>query len=196
MSGRGFRRSPLRARNDRGHERGGMSIHTALGRGWRKRCPHCGRGPLFTGWAHHLDCCSHCGLEFERNPGDTWAFTIIGDRIPIGVLIAAIYFGVARVPFGPRRRHDCRGQRPHLLDGAQPLGRRHRTALSVTEVLPRSGGSRSSGSSLRQGRRTSSAMVRLKSNPTTAEKLDPTTARKPDPTAAREDGMPAGPRLR
>jgi hypothetical protein len=33
---------------------------------------------------------------FVRNPGDTWAFTIIGDRVPIGVMIVVIYFGVVR----------------------------------------------------------------------------------------------------
>jgi hypothetical protein len=31
-----------------------------------------------------------------RNPGDTWAFTIIGDRLPIAVIIVLIYFGVVR----------------------------------------------------------------------------------------------------
>ena len=39
-----------------------------------KRCPNCGRGPLFSGWGHHLERCSVCGLIYERNPGDTWAF--------------------------------------------------------------------------------------------------------------------------
>jgi uncharacterized protein (DUF983 family) len=71
-------------------------ILTALRRGASKRCPHCGRGPLFSGWSHHLDRCSVCGLVYERNPGDTWAFTIIGDRLPIAVIIALIYFGVGR----------------------------------------------------------------------------------------------------
>ena len=33
---------------------------------------------------------------FERNPGDTWAFTIIGDRLPVAAIIALIYFGVVR----------------------------------------------------------------------------------------------------
>ena len=37
-----------------------------------------------------------CGLVYERNPGDTWAFTIIGDRLPVGALIALVYFGVFR----------------------------------------------------------------------------------------------------
>jgi uncharacterized protein (DUF983 family) len=71
------------------------TITTALRRGLSNRCPHCGEGRLFSGWAQ-LDHCSHCGLVFVRNPGDTWAFTIIGDRLPIGVMIALVYFGVMR----------------------------------------------------------------------------------------------------
>ena len=70
-------------------------ISTALRRGLRKRCPHCGEGRLFSGWSQ-LEACSICGLVFARNPGDTWAFTIIGDRLPIGVMIVLIYFGVLR----------------------------------------------------------------------------------------------------
>jgi uncharacterized protein (DUF983 family) len=71
-------------------------VATALGRGVMKRCPHCGVGPLFSGWAHHLPRCSHCGLVFERNAGDTWAFTIVGDRLPLGLLVVFVYFGVFR----------------------------------------------------------------------------------------------------
>src|SRR4051794_8160874 len=71
-------------------------IRTALARGWRKRCPHCGQGALFSGWAHHLDHCSVCGLVYERNAGDTWAFTILGDRAPIALMIVIVYFGVFR----------------------------------------------------------------------------------------------------
>jgi uncharacterized protein (DUF983 family) len=75
-------------------------IRTAVWRGWRKRCPHCGAGRLFEGWSRHLDGCSACGLVYERNPGDTWMFTIIGDRIPIAIIIVLIYFGHARLPLG------------------------------------------------------------------------------------------------
>ena len=71
-------------------------IRTALWRGLTRRCPHCGLGPIFAGWAHHLPQCSHCGLVFERNAGDTWAFTIIGDRLPLGLLVVLVYFGVFR----------------------------------------------------------------------------------------------------
>src|SRR4029079_7654748 len=37
-----------------------------------------------------------CGLGSEPNPGDRWAFTIIGDRLPIAVIIVLIYFGYGR----------------------------------------------------------------------------------------------------
>ena len=70
-------------------------IRTALGRGLRKRCPHCGEGRLFSKWSQ-LERCAVCGLVYEPTPGDTWAFIIIGDRLPIGAMIALIYFGVLR----------------------------------------------------------------------------------------------------
>lgn len=37
-----------------------------------------------------------CGLVYERNPGDTWAYTVFGDRIPVALLIALVYFGIFR----------------------------------------------------------------------------------------------------
>jgi uncharacterized protein (DUF983 family) len=74
----------------------------AIRRGLRKRCPHCGQGPLFAGWFKHLPQCSHCGLVFEKNPGDTWAFTELGDRLPLALGVAVVYFGFVRyhVAFG------------------------------------------------------------------------------------------------
>jgi uncharacterized protein (DUF983 family) len=70
-------------------------IVTAVVRGFRKRCPHCGQGPLFSGWSF-FERCSSCGLVFTKNPGDTWAFTIFGDRLPMAAMIALIYFGLVR----------------------------------------------------------------------------------------------------
>jgi uncharacterized protein (DUF983 family) len=72
-------------------------ILRALARGVRKRCPHCGRGRLFDGWSRHRDRCEDCGLVYERNPGDTWAFTVIGDRVPVAAAIALVYFGLFRI---------------------------------------------------------------------------------------------------
>lgn len=71
-------------------------IRKAVRRGWRKRCPHCGEGPIFSGWSHHLKSCARCGLVYERNPGDTWAFTVLGDRLPLGAMVALVYVGVFR----------------------------------------------------------------------------------------------------
>jgi uncharacterized protein (DUF983 family) len=73
-----------------------MRVLTALGRGVRKRCPHCGQGRLFSGWIHHIPRCATCGLVYERNPGDTWAFTIIGDRIPVAIGVVLLYIGFGR----------------------------------------------------------------------------------------------------
>ena len=70
-------------------------IRTALGRGLRKRCPNCGQGKLFSGLSQ-LERCSVCDLVYAPNPGDTWAFIIFGDRLPIAAIIGVIYFGVLR----------------------------------------------------------------------------------------------------
>jgi hypothetical protein len=34
---------------------------------------------------------------YEANPGDTWAFTIIGDRLPVAAVIIIVYFGIFRL---------------------------------------------------------------------------------------------------
>ena len=87
-NGRADERSPLAVPRSK-------LITTALRRGLRKRCPHCGKGPLFSGWAQNQRC-TICGLVFVPNPGDTWAFTIFGDRLPIGGMIVLVYFGAVR----------------------------------------------------------------------------------------------------
>ena len=76
-------------------ETGWRLARRAIARGWRKRGPHCGRGTLFAG-REHIGRCDVCGLIYERNQGDTWAFTILGDRLPIGAIIGVIYFGLSR----------------------------------------------------------------------------------------------------
>ena len=50
---------------------------------------------MFAGWSH-IRSCSTCGLVFEPHPGDTWAFTVFGDRLPIAAIIVVIYFGLVR----------------------------------------------------------------------------------------------------
>ena len=89
-----MRQSKLPGRPEKS-EMGWKLIRTALGRGLRKRCPHCGKGRLFVRW-RQLEGCSACGLIYAPNTGDTWAFIIIGDRLPIGAMVALIYFGAMR----------------------------------------------------------------------------------------------------
>lgn len=62
-------------------------------RGWKRRCPRCGEGPLFERGIKTYDRCSSCGLLYVRDHGDTWMFMIITDRVPILFGIAAVYFG-------------------------------------------------------------------------------------------------------
>jgi len=69
------------------------SLREALQRGWRKKCPRCGQGPLFRGWFSIHSTCSVCDLSFEGNQGDTWAFWVVGDRIILFGAIAALYLG-------------------------------------------------------------------------------------------------------
>ncbi len=73
------------------------AIRTAIRRGLSKRCPHCGKGPLFKGWSGTLDACPVCRLVYEPNAGDTWAFTIFGDRVPVAAALAIVYFGIGRL---------------------------------------------------------------------------------------------------
>ena len=66
----------------------------ALARGVNGKCPHCGVGAMLDGWVSARDRCPECGLVYERKHGDTWAFWVVGDRIPVFVAIAVIYFGL------------------------------------------------------------------------------------------------------
>jgi len=49
---------------------------------------------MLDGWLATRDHCPECGLVYQRNPGDTWGFWIIGDRLPVAIAIAAVYFGL------------------------------------------------------------------------------------------------------
>jgi len=71
-----------------------VSPWAALKNGFHRRCPHCGRGSVLKGWLEMRERCPVCGLAYEQHAGDTWGFWIIGDRIPVAIAIAAVYFGL------------------------------------------------------------------------------------------------------
>ena len=74
-------------------ERSKPRIRSALWRGLRRRCPHCGRGAMFRTWFRLRTECSVCRLRFEQRPGDTWAFWIIGDRLFVAAVLVVVVLG-------------------------------------------------------------------------------------------------------
>jgi len=68
-------------------------LRTVVWRGLHRRCPQCGRGPVFKGWIKMHDRCSDCGLQYLQDQGDLWAYLVAVDRtLFIFPLIVMIYF--------------------------------------------------------------------------------------------------------
>ena len=77
-------------------------IRRTLRRGARRRCPHCGRGPLFVRWTTLHERCNVCGLRYLRNQGDTWLYWSVMDRIPIAIGLVLIFFFGLHTPTWPQ----------------------------------------------------------------------------------------------
>ena len=63
----------------------------ALLRGWRRRCPHCGGGPLFTGYLKIRHSCVACGEPFFHHRADdapAWATILIVGHVLLSGLLA------------------------------------------------------------------------------------------------------------
>ena len=45
-------------------------MRPALMRGWRRRCPNCGAGPLLSGYLSVRDACPLCGEDFHHQRAD------------------------------------------------------------------------------------------------------------------------------
>lgn len=72
--------------------RGDASTIRTLLRGLLRRCPRCGKGPLFESWYTIADRCNACDLNFVKSDSDTWAFMYISTAgltgfIVLGMLI-------------------------------------------------------------------------------------------------------------
>jgi len=59
-------------------------------RSFRKKCPCCGRGALFSGFSDLNRSCPRCQLKYEANPGDTWAFMYISTAAVTGVFLVVL----------------------------------------------------------------------------------------------------------
>lgn len=66
--------------------------------GLRCRCPHCGRGDLFSGFLKVVERCAACGFDFSRlNTGDGAAIFIM--QIAGGIVVfSALYVQIAYSP--------------------------------------------------------------------------------------------------
>ena len=52
------------------HEENTRELKPALRRGWRRRCPHCGAGPMLKGYLTVRDACPVCGEDFTHARAD------------------------------------------------------------------------------------------------------------------------------
>lgn len=46
------------------------STRTAMFRGWRRRCPHCGNGPMFSGYLKTRKTCPVCHEDLSHHRAD------------------------------------------------------------------------------------------------------------------------------
>lgn len=69
------------------------TVSTLLVRGFRLRCPACGRAPIFRGWFTMYEACAHCGRRFERGPG-YFLGSIYFNYGVTALLVLMLYFGL------------------------------------------------------------------------------------------------------
>ena len=58
-----------------------------LMRGMRRRCPRCGEGRLYDGWMKLRETCEACGLVYQSDAGETWAFVYLSTAGVTGVIV-------------------------------------------------------------------------------------------------------------
>ncbi|MGB0499282.1 MAG: DUF983 domain-containing protein [Rubricella sp.] len=73
--------------NDASAER---DVNAALWRGWRRRCPNCGSGPMFRGYLAVRKTCPVCGEELfhhRADDGPAWATMLIAGHLMAPALL-------------------------------------------------------------------------------------------------------------
>ncbi|MEM9032357.1 MAG: DUF983 domain-containing protein [Pseudomonadota bacterium] len=61
----------MRSHRDVGADRGAdRALRPALFRGWRRKCPNCGAGPLLRGYLKVRDACPVCDEPFHHHRAD------------------------------------------------------------------------------------------------------------------------------
>src|SRR4029078_12101691 len=59
----------------------------------RRRCPHCGGGPIFTRWSRLLPVCPVCGLGLERGERGYWRGALLFNLLHSG-WVGACFFNL------------------------------------------------------------------------------------------------------
>ena len=68
-----------------------LPLPVVLQRGWRRRCPRCGEGPLFAGYLKVADRCPVCGLDYAAvDSGDGPAVFVI---FVVGFIVTFLALG-------------------------------------------------------------------------------------------------------
>jgi uncharacterized protein (DUF983 family) len=74
---------------------GERPVKPAMLRGWRRRCPHCGSGPLFTGYLKVADHCIVCDEAFHHQRADDGpaylTILIVGHIVGFGLHFVYVY---------------------------------------------------------------------------------------------------------
>ncbi len=64
-----------------------------IGRAFRFRCPHCGRGKVIQGWATVRERCGNCGFRFERSTDHYFAGAMLTNIIIAELIFVLALFG-------------------------------------------------------------------------------------------------------
>ncbi len=78
------------------YSRDAYSMLTSIGRGFRRSCPHCGKGQVFEGYLKLFDCCSNCAaptgeIRSDDLPPYLTIFLVGHIVVPLLLLVEAYY---------------------------------------------------------------------------------------------------------
>lgn len=82
-------RSPIATKNFSPGAKPGL--FRVLGRGVRKRCPHCGQGRLFQGWYRLNASCENCQRNIQKDAIDVLAFMYISTAVLTGTIVILMF---------------------------------------------------------------------------------------------------------
>jgi uncharacterized protein (DUF983 family) len=74
------------------------AFREALRRGFRRRCPNCGEGRLYSSWIRMHHDCPHCGLSFYRESGYYVGAMILNYGVTGSIVLASYLISLVLPP--------------------------------------------------------------------------------------------------